>query len=80
MYCNVLYLPFCVCVRVSVRPEHSLLIWFGEMSMLQACMIKHSGLNVKPYRNHGSLLGSQCVCVSTVALSLVEMLSGCCGL
>lgn len=38
-------------VRVSVSPHHSLLIRYGDVSMLQDCMIKRSGLNVKPYRD-----------------------------
>lgn len=47
----VLNLPLCVCVRVSVSPHHSLLIRYGDVSMLQARMIKRNGLNVKPYRD-----------------------------
>lgn len=42
-----------VCVRVNVSPCRSLLIRYGDVSMLQACMIKRSGLNVKPYRDEG---------------------------
>lgn len=41
----------CVCMSVCVLPHHSLLIRYGDVSMLQACMIKRSELNVKPYKD-----------------------------
>lgn len=38
----------CVCVCELVLHQHSLLIWNSVVSKLQACMIKHYGLDVKP--------------------------------
>lgn len=84
-----MYLLLCVCVCVRVSSHHSLLIRYGDVSMLQACMIKRSGMNVKPYRDQRkqsrkpswqSVCVCMCVCESTITPSLAGMLSGCCGL
>lgn len=44
-----------------------MLIRYGDVSMLQACMIKRIELNVKPYRDQGKqsrkLSWQSCVCV-----------------
>ncbi len=62
--CTVLAI---VCLCMCVSPHHSLLIRYGDVSMLQACMIKRTGLNMKPYRDQEAVtksrLGSQCVCI-----------------
>lgn len=82
----ILYLPMCVCVHVSVSSHHSMLIRYSDVSMLQACMIKRNGLNVKPYRDRRKQSRKPCwmscvsICVSIVAVSVERMLSGFCGL
>ena len=82
----ILFLPMCVCAHVSVLSHHSKLIKYGDVSMLQARMIKRKGLNVKPFRDRRkqsrkpSWMSYVSVCASIVAVSLKRVLSGLCGL
>lgn len=66
---SALYLPLCVCMRVSVFPHHSLLIRYGDVS----CRPSWSNAeHVKPYRDQRKQSRkpswqSVCVCGSTAA-------------